>query len=111
MVIDCISLVGTLIVPRPAGGRLMIWVDRLVHAGFQLMTVPVQELPPAGPDPGRGGRHAADLPAAGLAAVAYVGFGLLLWPFMPGGVTLSFDNAGPAFWFIGDSSERGRPAG
>ena len=34
VVIDCISLVGTLIVPRPVGGRLMIWVDRLVHAGL-----------------------------------------------------------------------------
>ncbi len=42
VVIDCISLVGTLIVPRPAGGRLMIWVDRLVHTGFQLLTAPVR---------------------------------------------------------------------
>ena len=107
VVIDCISLVGTLIVPRPAGGRLMIWVDRLVHAGFQMLTVPVRNY-----------RRRDRILAAEAAtllicqllawlAVAYVGFGLLLWPFTPGGVTLSFDNAGPAFWFSGDFTESG----
>ena len=107
VVIDSISLVGTLIVPRPAGGRLMIWVDRLVHAGFQLLTAPVRNY------------HRRDRILAAEAAtllicqllawlaVAYVGFTLLLWPFIPGGVTLSFDDAGPAFWFIGDSSVTG----
>ena len=107
IVIDCISLVGTLIVPRPVGGRLMIWVDRLVHLGFQLLTAPFQNY------------HRRDRILAAEAAtllicqllawllVAYVGFALLLWPFMPGGVTLSFDNAGPAFWFSGDFTENG----
>jgi hypothetical protein len=107
IVIDCISLVGTLIVPRPVGGRLMIWVDRLVHAGFQLVTAPVKNY------------HRRDRILAAEAAilllcqllawllVAYIGFGLLLWPFTQGGVTLSFDNAGPAFWFSGDFTESG----
>jgi hypothetical protein len=107
VVIDCISLVGTLIVPRPAGGRLMIWVDRVVHLGFQLLTAPVKNY------------HRRDRILAAEAAtllvcqllawlaVAYVGFGLLLWPFVSGGVTLSFDTAGPAFWFIGDSTVHG----
>jgi hypothetical protein len=107
IVLDCISLVGTLIVPRPAGGRLMIWVDRIVHAGFQLMTAPVRSY------------HRRDRILAAEAAtllicqllawllVAYIGFGLLLWPFTHGGVTLSFDNAGPAFWFAGDFTEDG----
>ena len=107
IVLDCISLVGTLIVPRPAGGRLMIWVDRIVHAGFQLMTAPVNNY------------HRRDRILAAQAAtllicqlvawllVAYIGFGLLLWPFTHGGVTLSFDNAGPAFWFAGDFTEDG----
>jgi hypothetical protein len=107
IIIDCISLVGTLIVPRPVGGRLMIWVDRLVHLGFQFLTAPVRNY------------HRRDRILAAEAAtllvcqllawlsVAYVGFGLLLWPFVSGGVTLSFDTAGPAFWFIGDSPVHG----
>ena len=107
VIIDCISLVGTLIVPRPVGGRLMIWVDRLVHLGFQLLTAPIRNY------------HRRDRILAAEAAtllicqllawlsVAYLGFTLLLWPFIPGGVTLSFDDAGPAFWFIGDSSVSG----
>jgi hypothetical protein len=109
VLIDCISLVGTLIVPRPAGGRLMIWVDRLVHAGFQMRTVPVRNY-----------RRRDRILAAEAAtllicqllawlAVAYIGFGLMLWPFVSGGVTLSFDTAGPAFWFIGESSVNGGP--
>ncbi len=107
VVIDCISLVGTLIVPRPAGGRLMMWVDRLVHVGFELLTGAVR-------DYRRRDRilaaEAATLLICQLLAwlaVAYVGFGLLLWPFTRGGVTLSFDDAGPAFWFIGGTTEHG----
>ncbi len=107
VVIDCISLVGTLIVPRPVGGRLMKWVDRLVHTGFQLGTAPVRDY------------HRRDRILAAEAAtllicqllawlfVAYIGFALLLWPFVRGGVTLSFDSAGPAFWFIGSDTEHG----
>jgi hypothetical protein len=105
--IDCISLVGTLIVPRPVGGRLMAYVDRLNHAGFQLITAPVKSYL-------RRDRilaaEAATLLICQLLAwllVAYIGFGLLLWPFMHVGVTLSFDNAGPAFWFSGDFVENG----
>ena len=107
IVIDCISLVGTLIVPRPVGGRLMIWVNRLVHTGFHLVTAPVKNYR-------RRDRilaaEAAILLLCQLLAwllVAYIGFTLLLWPFIPGGVTLSLDDAGPAFWFIGDSSVSG----
>jgi hypothetical protein len=107
VITDGISVVGTLIVPRPAGGRLMVWVDRLVHAAFQLCTVRVS-----------GYRRRDRFLAAEAAtllicqlltwlAVAYIGFTLLLWPFVHGGVTASFDDIGPATWFIGDSSVHG----
>src|SRR5258708_40106177 len=84
IVLDCSSLVGTLIVPRPAGGRLMIWVDRIVHAGFQLMTARVMNYR-------RRDRilaaQAATLLICQLVAWllrAYLGFGLLPVPVPPG---------------------------
>jgi len=107
VIIDSISVVGTLIVPRLAGGRLMVWVDRLVHATFELATSPVR-------DYRRRDRvlaaEAATLLICQLLAwlaVAYIGFTLLLWPFIHEGLTESFDNIGPATWFIGDSSVHG----
>ena len=42
VIIDGNSVVGTLIVPRPAGGRLMVWVDRANHAWFGLLTAPIR---------------------------------------------------------------------
>jgi len=79
VVIDCISLVGTLIVPRPVGGRLMAWVDRLVHVGFQLLTAPVMSYRQR--DRILAAEAATLLICQLLAwlAVAYVGFTLLLW--------------------------------
>jgi len=107
VIIDGISVVGTLIVPRPAGGRLMVWVDRLVHATFELATSPVR-------DYRRRDRilaaEAATLLICQLLAwlaVAYIGFTLMLWPFIHEGLTESFDNIGPATWFVGDSSVHG----
>jgi hypothetical protein len=106
VVIDGNSVVGTLIVPRPAGGRLMVWVDRINHAFFGLLTWPIGDF------------RRRDRVMAGEAAtlliwqlvtwlgVAYVGFTLMLWPFVH---TFSdaLDTAGPALWFIGDSSVHG----
>ena len=107
VIIDGISVVGTLIVPRPAGGRLMVWVDRLVHAIFGLATSRTR-------DYRRRDRRLATEAAALLIcqllvwlAVAYLGFTLMLWPFVHGGLTSSFDDIGPATWFIGDSSVHG----
>jgi hypothetical protein len=107
VITDGISVVGTLIVPRPAGGRLMVWVDRLVHAMFELATSRTH-------DYRRRDRQLAAEAAILLIcqlltwlAVAYIGFTLLLWPFVHGGVTASFDDIGPATWFVGDSSVHG----
>lgn len=32
------SVIGTLIVPRPAGGRLTRWVDRIINVAFRMVT-------------------------------------------------------------------------
>ena len=37
----------------------------------------------------------------------YIGFSMLLWPFVPAGVTHAFDTAGPALWSIGNSTVHG----
>ena len=104
IVVDGVSVVGTLIVPRPACGRLMAWVDRLVHWAYQALTTPVRDFR-------RRDRilaaEAATLLLCQLFAwlvIAYVGFALILWPFEPGGITQAFDTVGPGVWFIGDSA-------
>jgi hypothetical protein len=106
VIIDGNSVVGTLIVPRPAGGRLMVWVDRVNHAWFGLLTLPITDFR-------RRDRVMAAEAATLLVfqlvawlAVAYLGFTLMLWPFVPT-FTDALDTAGPALWFIGDSSVRG----
>ncbi|HTT50392.1 MAG TPA: hypothetical protein VMH35_03175 [Streptosporangiaceae bacterium] len=106
VVIDGNSVVGTLIVPRPAGGRLMVWVDRANHAWFGLVTAPIGDY-----------RRRDQVLAAEAATlliwqlvawlgVAYLGFTLMLWPFVPN-FSDALDTAGPALWFIGDSSVHG----
>ncbi len=109
VIINGLSVIGTLIVPRPAGGRLMVWVDRLVHGAYQLLTAKTA-------DRRRRDRilatEAATLLICQLLAwlgLGYIGFSLLLWPFERGGVTLSFDTAGAALWFFGSETERGAP--
>ena len=106
VIIDGISVVGTLIVPRSAGGRLMIWVDRVVHALFELVTAPFAEY--------RQRDRVLAAEAATLLVcqlltwlgVAFIGFSLMLWPFVPS-FSNALDTAGPALWFIGDSSVHG----
>src|ERR1019366_123253 len=39
--------------------------------------------------------------------IFYIGFSLLLWPFVPAGLTRAFDTAGPALWSIGNSTVHG----
>ena len=107
VVIDGISVVGTLIVPRPAGGRLMVWVDRGVHALFEVVTRPIADFRRR--DRTRATEAAVLLVCQLLVwlGVAYLGFTFMLWPFVPGGFTEALDTAGPALWFIGDSSVHG----
>jgi len=101
------SVIGTLMVPRPAGGRLTPWVDRLVNDVFQLVTAPFTSYK-------HRDRILANQAAILLVcqlivwlAIFYLGFSLLEWPFTAGGVTRAFDLAGPALWSDSDSAVRG----
>ena len=101
------SVIGTLIVPRPVGGRLTMWVDWLVNGSYRLLTAPISDYK-------RRDRVLASEAAALLICqliawlgIFYIGFSLMLWPFVGGGATLAFDTAGPALWEIGNSTVHG----
>jgi hypothetical protein len=101
------SEIGTLIVPRPARGWLTRWIDRLVHRTYLLLTARVA-------DRVRRDRILATEAAALLLcqlvtwlAIFFVGYSLLLWPFLDRGITDAFTTAGPALWEIGSTNAHG----
>jgi hypothetical protein len=89
------SLIGTLIVPRPAGGWLTRWVDRIINAAFRLVTSGIA-------DHRQRDRVLAAQAAAILLAqlvawlgIFFVGYSLLLWPFISTGLGSAFSMASP----------------
>ncbi len=101
------SVVGTIIVPRLVGSPLTKWVDHVVNASFQLVIKPIKSYK-------RRDRVLAAQAAAILLlqlvawlAFFFIGFALLLWPFLPGGITTAFTTAGPALWEIGSAEVTG----
>ena len=104
------SVIGTLIVPRPVGSRLTRWVDRLVNGAFGLVTRSIA-------DYRRRDRvlvrQAAAILLVQLAAwlgVAFLGFGLLLWPLVPGGLGSAFVVAGSSLFTLGFREPAGAPS-
>ncbi|HEX7992337.1 MAG TPA: hypothetical protein VF506_00355, partial [Streptosporangiaceae bacterium] len=101
------SVIGTIIVPRPTGSWLIRSVDKAMDALYELAVKPVKDY------------RTRDRVLATQAAVIlivqliawlglfFIGFSLLLWPFVKGGITEAFNTAGPGWWFIGDSHVRG----
>jgi len=102
------SVIGTIIVPRPTGSWLIRSVDKAVDATYQMATKPIKE-----------NYRTRDRILASEAAVIllvqliawlglfFIGFALLLWPFVHGGITSAFTIVGPAVWFIGSSTTSG----
>ena len=95
------SVIRTLIVPRPTTSWLTGGVDRMVDGGYRLATAGINEYK-------RRDRVLATEAAAILVVqlavwlgIFYVGFSLLMWPFVHGGITQAFNTAGPALWEIG----------
>jgi hypothetical protein len=95
------SVIGTLIVPRPVGGWLTRWVDRVVNGAFWLATSRIA-------DYRRRDRvlagQAATILLAQLAAwlgISLIGYSLLLWPFVTGGLTSAFTAAGSSLFTLG----------
>ena len=102
-----VSVVGTVITPRPATGRLSRGLDSAVDFVFHVAT-------------SRSSTYlhrdrilAAQAPALLICQLVtwlllfFVGYSLLLWPFMDSGVTSAFATAGSAFWAFGEVTEHG----
>jgi len=101
------SEIGTLIVPRPATGWLTRWVDRVVDQAYRVVVVRI-------PDHRRQDKIMATEAAALLLSqlivwlsMLFVGYSLLLWPFINRGITFAFTTAGPALWEIGSTDAHG----
>jgi hypothetical protein len=97
------SMISTIIVPRPARGWLTHSVDLLVNGAFRIATAKIGQYRRR--DRVLAGQAPVILLAQLIAwlAIFYVGFALLLWPFVDAGITKAFNTAGPALWFIGNT--------
>jgi hypothetical protein len=102
------SEIGTIIVPRPIGSWLTRLVDRLVNGAYRLVTGPIADYRRR--DRVLAGQAAAILLCQLVAwlVIFFVGYSLLLWPFVPN-ITTAFTTAGPALWEIGGSTVHGAP--
>ncbi len=101
------SVIGTIIVPRPTGSWLIRSVDKTVDAAYQLAVKRLRDYRTR--DRVLATQAAVILIVQLIAwlAIFFVGYSLLLWPFIDEGITKAFTTAGPALWFIGDSSVSG----
>ena len=100
------SVIGTLIVPRSVASWLTKRVDQLVNAAYIVLTKLID-------DYHRRDRvlatQAATLLLAQLLAwlaMFFIGFSLIFWPLVHGGITEAFGTAGPALWEIGTDRAR-----
>ncbi|HEY1640346.1 MAG TPA: hypothetical protein VGG35_06650 [Streptosporangiaceae bacterium] len=97
------SVIGTLIVPRPVSSFLTRRIDQLVNAAFQLVAVRLA-------DYRRRDRVLSGQVATLLLSqivvwllMFFVGFSLIFWPLVHGGITEAFSTVGPALWEIGSA--------
>jgi hypothetical protein len=103
------NVIGTLIVPRPLGKGLGRRVARTVNGAFRLATSLT-------PDYQRRdrmlARQAATILIAQLGAwlgTAFIGFMLLMWPMVRGGVGTAFTAAGSSMFTLGFAEPAGAP--
>jgi hypothetical protein len=101
------SVIGTLIVPRSISSWLTKRIDQLVDVCFIFVTQRV-------PDFHRRDRILAAQAATllivqlvGWLAIFFVGFSLIFWPLVHGGITNAFNAAGPGLWQIGEDRAQG----
>jgi hypothetical protein len=95
------SLIATLIVPRPVGGWLTRWVDRIVNGAFWMATRAIADYRRR--DRVLAGQAAAILltQLAAWLGISLIGYALLLWPFAAGGLRSAFTIAGSSLFTLG----------
>ncbi len=95
-----VSVIGTVIVPRPVSSWLTRWVDRIVDRAFRLASSAIADYRR------RDRVLAAQAPAilltqlAAWLGISFIGYVLLLWPFVTG-VRSAFIVAGSAMFTLG----------
>jgi hypothetical protein len=101
VVVSARSVIGTLIVPRAVSSWLTNKVDWIVDRAYRVVSARIH-------DHRRRDRVLASQVATLLIAqiavwllMFFLGFSLILWPLVSGGITNAFDTAGPALWEIG----------
>ncbi|HEX3492685.1 MAG TPA: hypothetical protein VHU92_25300 [Streptosporangiaceae bacterium] len=101
VVVSARSVIGTLIVPRAVSSWLTNKVDWIVDRAFRVVSARIH-------DHRRRDRVLASQVATLLLAqiavwllMFFLGFSLILWPLVSGGITNALDTAGPALWEIG----------
>jgi hypothetical protein len=101
------SVVQTLVVPRPVANWLTRWVDRTVDQAFSLATRAIDDYEHR--DRVLAGQAAAILLSqlAAWLALSFFGYALLLWPFVHGGVTSAFTDAGSSLFTLGFATPTG----
>ena len=104
------SVIGTLIVPRPVGGWLTRWVDRIVDGVFRLAISAVADYRRR--DRVLAGQAAAILLAqlAAWLGASLLGYGLLLWSLDTGGLGSAFTAAGSSLFTLGFAKPAGAAA-
>jgi hypothetical protein len=103
------SVIGTLIVPRTATNWLTKHVDRLVNAVYIVVIKPVRDFRLRDRILAT---HAATLLLCQIIAwlaIFFVGYSLIFWPLVHGGITNAFRLAGPGIWEIGSDLAHGGP--
>jgi hypothetical protein len=104
---SAVSVIGTLMVPRPVANFLTHRVDQLVNGVYRLVTKPIVDFKKRDRVLAT---QAAALLLSQLAAwllMFFVGYSLLFWPEVQGGITMAFRTAGPALWEVGSASAHG----
>ena len=103
------SVVGTLIVTRNVSGWLTSWLHPVVVRAFRRATVGIADYRRR--DRILAGEAASILIAqlVGWLAVSFVGYALLFWPFVSGGVTTAFAAAGSSLFTLGFEVPPGGP--